>query len=54
MTRVALGVHWLTDILAGLCLGWAWFAVCFMAVGRRAGAWSGVERGFVAPCPLID
>jgi undecaprenyl-diphosphatase len=34
-TRVFLDVHWLTDTIAGLFLGWAWFAVCCIAFGGR-------------------
>ena len=34
-TRIFLDVHWLTDTIAGLFLGWAWFAVCAIAFGGR-------------------
>jgi membrane-associated phospholipid phosphatase len=34
-SRVLLDVHWLSDVIAGLALGWAWFAVCAMAFGGR-------------------
>jgi membrane-associated phospholipid phosphatase len=34
-TRVLLDVHWLSDVIAGLFLGWAWFAACSIAFGGR-------------------
>jgi undecaprenyl-diphosphatase len=34
-TRVLLDVHWVSDVVAGLSLGWAWFAVCAIAFGGR-------------------
>jgi len=35
LSRVFLDVHWLTDVLGGLALGWAWFATCAIAFGGR-------------------
>jgi membrane-associated phospholipid phosphatase len=32
---VLLGVHWVTDVAAGLALGWSWFALCAIAFGGR-------------------
>lgn len=34
-SRVLLDVHWLTDVIAGLALGWMWFSVCAIAFGGR-------------------
>ena len=34
-TRVLLDVHWLSDVVAGLSLGWGWFALCAIAFGGR-------------------
>ena len=42
-SRVFLEVHWLSDVVAGLALGWAWFAVCAIAFGGRF-----LEFGLVA------
>lgn len=34
-SRVLLDDHWVSDVVAGLALGWAWFAVCGVAFGGR-------------------
>jgi undecaprenyl-diphosphatase len=32
-SRVLLDLHWVSDVVAGLALGWGWFAVCAIAFG---------------------
>lgn len=34
-TRVLLGVHWFTDVLTGVLVGWTWFAMLSIAFGGQ-------------------
>ena len=37
-SRVLLDLHWLSDVVGGLALGWAWFALCAVVFGGAPAA----------------
>lgn len=43
VSRVALGVHWPTDVLAGWCVGTAWATLCAL-IAARLGRTYDIER----------
>jgi undecaprenyl-diphosphatase len=34
-SRALLDLHWLSDVVGGLSLGWGWFALCAVIFGGR-------------------
>jgi undecaprenyl-diphosphatase len=41
-SRALLGVHWFSDVIGGLLLGWAWCVICAVLYGvfKRRPSWS--------------
>jgi membrane-associated phospholipid phosphatase len=50
-TRVLLDEHWLSDVIAGLAVGWAWFAVCSIAFGGRILRFGAAAEELAQPQP---
>src|SRR5947209_17286825 len=54
-SRIALGAHYFTDVLAGMFFGMAWLTICLFAARplRRAVVRPVIESAFVEPTPEL-
>jgi membrane-associated phospholipid phosphatase len=50
-SRVLLDVHWLSDVVGGLALGWGWFALCAAAFGGWMLRFAAPVEAAAAPAP---
>ncbi|HEY7401866.1 MAG TPA: phosphatase PAP2 family protein [Actinomycetota bacterium] len=50
-SRALLGVHWFSDVAAGLVLGWTWFAIIAVAFGGRLLFYAAPVREAASPTP---
>jgi undecaprenyl-diphosphatase len=50
-SRVLLDVHWVSDVVAGVMLGWAWFALCAIAFAGRHMRFGDLAGVNAAPSP---
>jgi membrane-associated phospholipid phosphatase len=52
-SRVLLDVHWLSDVIAGLALGWAWVTFCVIVLGSGmlSFEWAAEGRRIRRPSP---
>lgn len=53
-TRVLLGVHWLTDVVAGLAMGWTWFLLVTIVFGGRLLRFGEPTERVVSSAPAVQ